>query len=307
MAEPQTPVFPTLCLQSLFIFCRCWNSLNDIVFGWLSDHCCTRKTRRTDAIRFGGLVWAVAFVILWCPPRTGLPLNDETSFTAAWNVDEILAALHFVCALCLYDGGLTFVELNHSSLLAEITLSPSDRAECNMWSAICAGFGALTSWFAYLTWNPSDPTGFRVMTVAVAVLAWGVFEVSGRVNASFIMQVQAHPTCPRSASPSSEQRYEGIDTPSKSKQLQSVQLQQRRVTATRSPQASADDSLDSNDAAAAISIDSMCIENDSNMSPLRFFMQVCVSGFTCCAIAKTCSAWITLTEAHLVITKYFTI
>lgn len=93
---------------------RCWNAVNDVVFGWLSDHCCTRRTRRPDSIRWGGWVWVSAFVLMWLPiPPSPAPGVD-------WSIEELSASLYFLLVLCVYDGGLTFVEVNHSALLAEV-------------------------------------------------------------------------------------------------------------------------------------------------------------------------------------------
>ena len=170
--------------------------MNDVIFGWLSDHCCTRKTRRTDSIRWGGLVWALAFVLIWVPVFDANALPDSldtvsgaSGIAGPWGVTrrEILQGLHFMLVLCVYDGGLTFVEVNHSALLAEMTTSPSERAECNMWSAICAGIGALSSWLAYVTWDPLNLTPFRTMTIGVSATAWLVFAVSSKYLEGFVV------------------------------------------------------------------------------------------------------------------------
>lgn len=127
----------------------------------------------------------MAFAVLWLPLPSLTPQPDITIFGLTWH--EIASTFHFLAVLCLYDGGLTFTEVNHSALLAEMTSSPSERAECNMWSAVCAGCGALTSWIAYVTWDPVDLTHFRASTLCVAGLAWIVFETSGRITARFIV------------------------------------------------------------------------------------------------------------------------
>jgi Na+/melibiose symporter-like transporter len=166
--------------------------VNDVVFGWLSDHCCTRRTRRTDSIRWGGLIWSLAFVALWFPLGSVLvPVHALSSGEGAWSLREAVDCVHFLVVLCVYDGGLTFVEVNHSALLAELTSSPSARAECNMWSAVCAGVGALTSWAAYVSWDSNDLTHFRWTTVAVALVAWLVFEVSSRYLSRFVSKRRA--------------------------------------------------------------------------------------------------------------------
>jgi Na+/melibiose symporter-like transporter len=161
--------------------------VNDVVFGWVSDHCCTHRTRRTDSIRWGGVIWALAFVALWFPLGAVLvPVQTLSLGKDVWTLREAIDCMHFLIVLCVYDGGLTFVEVNHSALLAELTSSPSARAECNMWSAVCAGVGALSSWAAYVSWDSSELSFFRWTTGAVALVAWLVFEVSSRYLARFI-------------------------------------------------------------------------------------------------------------------------
>jgi hypothetical protein len=80
--------------------------VNDPIFGWISDRLMTGRHKRSNAVRAGGLVWAGTFVAMWLPTFHGHP----------W-----LSTLHFVATLCLYDGALTYVEVNHSALLAEVS------------------------------------------------------------------------------------------------------------------------------------------------------------------------------------------
>lgn len=95
-------------------------------------------------------------------------------------------------ALCLYDGMLTYVEVNHGALLAELTTSSSERARCNMYSAVCAALGSLSSFGAHMAWNPADVTGFRTFCVAAGAVALVVFEVSYR-----LLQSSRRPHSPR--------------------------------------------------------------------------------------------------------------
>jgi len=98
--------------QTLFML---WNAINDPLFGWLSDNylpVAEGGGRRTTAIKYGGLLWAVAFVLVWFPPTS-----------------SALLGLHFVFSLCFYDGMLSYVEVNHNALLAEMTVSEAERAK----------------------------------------------------------------------------------------------------------------------------------------------------------------------------------
>eukprot|EP00906_Rhabdomonas_costata_P033030 RCo046501 len=71
-----------------------WNCTNDPVFGWIGD---TRfqnaQQRRLPRIRVGGPLWALAFLVVWCP------------FTRDPVANPAIAGLHFIVAMVLYDGG----------------------------------------------------------------------------------------------------------------------------------------------------------------------------------------------------------
>ena len=48
-----------------------WNSVNDPLFGWLSDKFSTfsfRKNNRLGAIRYGGWLWVLSFLYVWWIP-----------------------------------------------------------------------------------------------------------------------------------------------------------------------------------------------------------------------------------------------
>ena len=118
--------------QAIFMV---WNALNDFCFGWISDKLANRKIEasrhsqadapanparsRARGIRWGGFLWAAAFLLIWFPPGDSAP--------------SVLKGLHFTVSLCFYDGLLSYVEVNHSALLAEICTSSKGRATCNMY------------------------------------------------------------------------------------------------------------------------------------------------------------------------------
>jgi hypothetical protein len=179
-----------------------WNAVNDPLFGWLSDTFggASRKpqtiagnarswndnageagalSRRTHALRLGGAGWALAFAIIWWPwgvwshsPNPGADATTE----GLWSPQSILAALHFVVALCFYDGMLSYVEVNHSALLAEMTDRPEERARANMYAGIAAALGSGTSFIAYVMYDTADLTHFRVLVLVVAIACLLIFE-----------------------------------------------------------------------------------------------------------------------------------
>jgi Na+/melibiose symporter-like transporter len=166
-----------------------WNSVNDPIFGWLSDlgmgltgesgrrgrgrlgskprGLPVQQSARLRAIRWGGMLWAVAFLSVWWPPQ------DAAS--------PVLKGLHFAFCLCFYDSLLTYVEVNHSALLAELTTNEAERATCNMYSACCAALGSLASFFGHIYWDREDLTQFRGFCIVVAFISWLSFEATGRL------------------------------------------------------------------------------------------------------------------------------
>jgi len=151
-----------------------WNSLNDPLFGWISDHGYlpylgyaageSSIKRRLSVIRVGGVLWALAFVLVWFPPL---------------NWGRWVSCLHFSVVLCFYDGMLTLVEVNHSALLADISTNGAERAKFNAFSAVCAGVGSLSSFFGYWCWDRSGAHAlgrFQLMSVLVAAACAIAFE-----------------------------------------------------------------------------------------------------------------------------------
>ena len=171
-----------------------WNSVNDLMFGWISDMWSPTtvdgKRNRLPAIRWGGSLWTAAFLVVWFP----------------WGESELMQGLHFASALCFYDGMLTYVkhalvwkkrpkrtdvhafsyvEVNHAALLADITVDSHERAEYNMYSAFCAAFGSLSSFFGHLCWGDAGGAAhpmatFRVFCVVVAAISCVCFEFTAR-------------------------------------------------------------------------------------------------------------------------------
>lgn len=145
--------------SSLFIWVQVvfllWNSVNDPLFGWISDHTplgggSGRKAgaavpihpslRRIRHIRLGGYLLGAAFLFAWFP----------WSMTTPW-----VAATHFLISLCAYDGALTYMEVNHSSLLADISVNAQTRAWCNSASSLFSILGSLSSFAGHMLYTSS--------------------------------------------------------------------------------------------------------------------------------------------------------
>lgn len=144
-----------------------WNSVNDLIFGWLSDTLLSKGLRRSrlPAIRYGGGLWALAFFLVWFP----------------WGGPEaspLLTGLNWMANLCLYDSMLTLVEVNHSALLAELTTDSRERAYLNSCSSVCAALGSLSSLAGHMFWfkRGGDMGPFRAFAAAVALGSFGCFQ-----------------------------------------------------------------------------------------------------------------------------------
>jgi len=141
-----------------------WNSLNDPLVGWISDAAPGLTRRRTPAIRYGGPLWAIVFAMAW---------QD-------WGGDQfgsVTAGIHFTMVLCLYDGLLTLVELNHAALMPDLTTSTDDRTRLNNASAAGAILGSLSSFFGHMYWSASTSKDgssmlpFQRFSAVIALLA----------------------------------------------------------------------------------------------------------------------------------------
>eukprot|EP01029_Cantina_marsupialis_P027241 TRINITY_DN7560_c0_g1_i1.p1 TRINITY_DN7560_c0_g1~~TRINITY_DN7560_c0_g1_i1.p1 ORF type:complete len:480 (+),score=85.54 TRINITY_DN7560_c0_g1_i1:46-1485(+) len=137
-----------------------WNSTNDPLFGWFSDRMKSENAlgRRLKAIGIGGPLWALAFLTTWFPFGDG-----------------VMSGIQFMFVLCFYDGLLTYVEVNHQALLAEITTNDIQRKRYAAASNIFAAAGALSSFIANVVWDPEKLFGFRLFSVILALSATAVF------------------------------------------------------------------------------------------------------------------------------------
>ncbi|KAG3264178.1 transmembrane protein 180 isoform X1 [Ictidomys tridecemlineatus] len=139
-----------------------WNSLNDPLFGWLSDRQFLSSQPWSGA-RLSSR--AVVLARVRALGRHG-PLL-ALSFLAFW-VPWAPAGLQFLLCLCLYDGFLTLVDLHHHALLADLALSAHDRTHLNFYCSLFSAAGSLSVFASYAFWNKEDFSSFRAFCVALA-------------------------------------------------------------------------------------------------------------------------------------------
>ncbi|XP_016872150.1 transmembrane protein 180 isoform X3 [Homo sapiens] len=140
-----------------------WNSLNDPLFGWLSDRQFLSSQPRSGAgLSSRAVVLARVQALGWHGPLLAL------SFLAFW-VPWAPAGLQFLLCLCLYDGFLTLVDLHHHALLADLALSAHDRTHLNFYCSLFSAAGSLSVFASYAFWNKEDFSSFRAFCVTLAV------------------------------------------------------------------------------------------------------------------------------------------
>eukprot|EP01135_Chromosphaera_perkinsii_P007003 Nk52_evm4s659 gene=Nk52_evmTU4s659 len=185
-----------------------WNSFNDPIVGWLMDragvvrqqtgggissnsgsnsssgtsnaHNTTSShesgaalqyqliTARIRALSQGGMLFAASFALFWFP----------------W----ISPSFQFVIALCVYDTFLTFVDLSHTSLMADLTVDGSERARMSSWVSMFSIVACGSVFFAYFMWDEEAHWGFSGFCVFLSVLSACGFVVSGKFLQAFIDQ-----------------------------------------------------------------------------------------------------------------------
>ncbi|KAM5142183.1 transmembrane protein 180 isoform 1-T5 [Mantella aurantiaca] len=148
-----------------------WNSLNDPLFGWLSDHVflSTKQSsvdistpevvlKRLRALGRNGPLFALSFLAFW--------------------VSWAHPGLQFLICLCLYDSFLTMIDLNHNALLADLAVSAVERTRLNFHCSLFSAIGSLSVFASYTVWNKKDFFSFRIFCVVLAAVSALGFTVS---------------------------------------------------------------------------------------------------------------------------------
>ncbi|XP_075791693.1 transmembrane protein 180 isoform X1 [Pelodiscus sinensis] len=148
-----------------------WNSLNDPLFGWLSDRVflSTQQSgvkisspdvilKRLKALSRNGPLFAFSFLAFW--------------------VSWAHPGLQFLLCLCLYDSFLTMVDLNHNALLADLAVSAKDRTSLNFYCSLFSAIGSLSVFMSYAVWNKEDFFSFRIFCVVLALCSVAGFTLA---------------------------------------------------------------------------------------------------------------------------------
>lgn len=117
-----------------------FNALNDPLLGQWIDRVDVNKwgSRRLIFIKYGGIVWAILFFLIWLP----------------WSYDnQIIIFLHIIIMMVLYDNLLTMVILVWDALLPEIAESIEDRNKIFFLGGIVGVIGGIPVMFTLTIMN----------------------------------------------------------------------------------------------------------------------------------------------------------
>lgn len=151
-----------------------WNSLNDPLFGWLSDRSFLSSPQSGSPVSPPEVVLKRLQVLSRSGPLLAL------SFLGFW-VSWASPGLQFLLCLCLYDGFLTAVDLSHNALLADLAVSAGDRARLNFHCSLFSALGSLAVFLSYSVWDKDDFFSFRLFCVGLAAVSMAGFTVVTRV------------------------------------------------------------------------------------------------------------------------------
>ncbi len=157
-----------------------WNSVNDPLFGWLSDRgmvgprtgggSTLRVSKAMSAWRAGtlaraGAAMCGAFGLLWI------------------DIPGLGVGPRFLAALCLYDTFLTLVDLHHHALLVELSLSTRERARFSLHASIFAMFGSWSVVFSHQMVSQGGVKWFaRFCTVLAVAGGIGIWAAAGALR-----------------------------------------------------------------------------------------------------------------------------
>lgn len=142
-----------------------WNALNDPIFGHISDKTRTKYGRRIPYLRICGPLLSVSFMIIYL-----VPINSSSWFKFSW----------LLISLLVYDTFFTIVSLCFSSLLAELSINPEERAKINIFSGLGAGIAIALTYVIptlFIFFNPlphfQEIFTFQIIVLILAICGAG--------------------------------------------------------------------------------------------------------------------------------------
>jgi GPH family glycoside/pentoside/hexuronide:cation symporter len=153
-------IAPSIAAAAIFIG-RSWDYINDPIIGHISDRTRTRWGRRRPFLLFGGLPFALTFLMLWWIPP--------------WE-NVILQAVYYSVAYILFDAAATFLYMPYFALTPEMTSDYDERTSLTTYRMFFSILGSLLAFTIPLmligTFAPENAS--RVFTMA---LLFGVISI----------------------------------------------------------------------------------------------------------------------------------
>ncbi len=109
-----------------FLIYMIWNAINDPLFGHLSDKTRTKYGRRIPYLMICSPLLSINFIIMYFAP---IESSQWIKFT--WLLISLLT----------YDSFFTIISITFTSLLAELSINPQERAVINLFAGIGNGIG----------------------------------------------------------------------------------------------------------------------------------------------------------------------
>ncbi len=133
------------------------NAFNDPLLGNLSDRTDPKRwgSRRIIYIKYGGPVWALAFLLVWFP----------------WSFDnQLIIFFHYIVSICAFDTMFTLIVLVWMALLPEMTYDLDERNKANFWAGV---LGLITVLPFLIILGEMDPTtsDFQSIMIFVAIVS----------------------------------------------------------------------------------------------------------------------------------------
>ena len=141
-----------------------WNSFNDPLFGWLSD----RKylnlkvtsvdlicKQRISQLKVYGPLMAIVFMLIWFP-----------------LVSSSYICFQFTICLCLYDTFLTIIDLQYTSLLADLSIDSTVRNRFNYYSSLFSALASVSVFISYFIWCNENVFNFQVYCLFITAISF---------------------------------------------------------------------------------------------------------------------------------------
>lgn len=145
-----------------------WNSLNDPLFGWISDRGSLQSNAHVCSVEV--VRKRIRSLMTFCP----VFVLAFLSFWFSW----LQPSVQFVICLCIYDAFLTMIDLNHSALLADLALSEKERTRLNAYSSLFSAIGSISVFVSYYFWDKENTVTFQTFCICLAIFSLFGFVVS---------------------------------------------------------------------------------------------------------------------------------